>query len=70
MLDPEVLHFGGGHRESVTPRADWGRAAAGRSCLTPVDIARWAAVFVERDKGTVRNFCKIVCQQGQHACRL
>lgn len=63
QLAPEQIIFGGDFKETVNPRADWGRTATGRPCLTPVNLTKWAVFFVERNKPQVQNFCKVLQQQ-------
>ena len=64
LLDPETLVFGKGYQEKVSPKADWGRAATTKCVLTPVKIEKWAILFVDKNENVVKNFCKIMQQQG------
>ena len=64
QLDPETLMFGNNYREVVRPNADWGRTATTKMVLTPVPLNKWAIVFIEKNENIVKNFCKIMQQQG------
>ena len=64
ILDPETICFGKNYREAVRPNADWGRSATSKNVLTAVPLNKWAIVFVEKNEMVVRNFCKILQQQG------
>ena len=48
----------------MNPKADWGRAATSKNVLTAVPLNKWAIIYVERNETVVRNFCKIMQQQG------
>lgn len=56
--------FGNNYREVVRPNADWGRTATTKMVLTPVPLNKWAIVFIEKNENIVKNFCKIMQQQG------
>lgn len=64
QLQPEVIHFGKNYRETVNPKADWGRAATTKEVLTPVPLKKWAIFFPDKSKAIVQNFCKVMQQQG------
>merc|ERR1719412_2618667 len=64
ILDPEFIIFGNRYREQVNPKADWGRAATSKPVLTAVPLNKWAIIYVEKNETVVRNFCKIMQQQG------
>lgn len=57
MLPPVTLNFGGRRSETQGPKGDWNRTATSVPALTPVDLNKWAAVFVERDAKVVQGFC-------------
>jgi hypothetical protein len=63
-FEPETICFGKNYREVVRPNADWGRAATTKLVLTAVPLNKWAIIFVEKNETVVRNFCKILQQQG------
>ena len=48
----------------MNPKADWGRAATSKPVLTAVPLNKWAIIYVEKNETVVRNFCKIMQQQG------
>ena len=64
VLDPEVLCFGNGYRETVSPKADWGRTATTKPVLMAVPVNKWAIFFLDKNEAIVRNFCKVLTQQG------
>ena len=57
VLPPETLIFGRGRKEVIGPKGDWNRAATS-SVLTPVNLTKWAILFVEKNKNVVQAFCK------------
>ncbi len=46
----------------MSPKADWGRTATTRPCLTPVNLMKWGVVFPEKNKLIVQGFCKTMSQ--------
>ena len=64
QLEPEVLCFGNGYRETVNAKADWGRTATSKNVLTSVPIQKWAIVFVQKNQPVVKQFVSILLQQG------
>lgn len=64
VLDAETLCFGQNYKEVVRPNADWGRSATSKCVLTPVPLNKWALLYLDKNEAIVRNFCKILQQQG------
>jgi len=64
ILTPEVMCFGNNYRETVTPKADWGRAATTKPVLTAIPVTKWAIFYVDKNEKIVQNFCKCIQQQG------
>jgi len=63
-LQPEMLFFGSNRRESAGLKADWGRAATNNPVLTAVPLSKWAIFFMNRNTTEVKEFCKVMQQQG------
>ena len=62
VLPPETICLGGGYKELVGPKADWGRAATSRPSLTAVKINKWAIFLPEKNTPIVQNFVKTMTQ--------
>ncbi|XP_073978510.1 piwi-like protein Ago3 isoform X2 [Rhodnius prolixus] len=56
VIPPENIYFGNDMVHSGSFLADWGKAAASSSVLSPIDLRRWAVICTNRDEKTVEAF--------------
>lgn len=59
----QTLYFGGGYREVVGPKGDWGRAATTKKVLVAKPIQNWAFVFPANFEQDAKKFCMILQDQ-------
>jgi aubergine-like protein len=62
VIDPITLHFGGGYKEAVNAKGDWGRASTSRPVLQSVDLTKWCLIYPRRDEETAKNLVKVLQQ--------
>jgi hypothetical protein len=52
----QCLYFGGGYKEIVGPKGDWGRAATTKKVLSAKPIKNWALIFPASFEGDAKKF--------------
>jgi hypothetical protein len=62
-LPSPVLLFGGGYKETVGPKGDWGRASTNKPALLAKPLDKWTVLVSSRDQKTAKAFINIVRQQ-------
>jgi len=60
-LDPITLHFGGGYKEVVGPKGDWGRTSTTKPVLKSIDLNKWCLIYPRREENTAKSLVKVLC---------
>ncbi|KAF5302312.1 hypothetical protein FQA39_LY10351 [Lamprigera yunnana] len=60
VLNPELILFGGGVRESASAKADWNAVTSKNKVLGPVDLTNWCVFYTPRDEACANNFVELM----------
>jgi len=60
VINPITLHFGGGYKEVVGPKGDWGRTTASKPVLQAIDLKRWCLIYPRREEQTAKGLVQVL----------
>lgn len=60
VINPITLHFGGGYKEIVGPKGDWGRTTASKPVLKAIDLTKWCLIYPRREEQTAKGLVQVL----------